>query len=497
MTTLADRPPRSRHAGDITASTGRSGLWFGRALRGRGRQWPEHWPFTALVMGFPLWWAVGFGPAAVTVFAAIMAWKMRRMRPIEVPRGFGIWLMFLLTVLVSGLMLGRTAPNTLPDRVSGQLLGYLLRVSSYAASAVVMLYVGNLGEKKLPEKLIVRSLLVLFGVTVAGGLLGMAAPHFGFTSPLAYLLPHGLAKNAYVQLLTHPAAAQVQDVLGYSAPRPKAPYEYTNMWGNVIGLLVVWFVAWASRDRLRRLVAVPVLAVAAVPIVFSLNRGLWVGLVLALAVYAVRLLLSGRVFAVVGLSTVALVGLVVFAASPLGSVFQERLQNGHSNDIRENLAAAAYHGAQASPIVGWGTQRDVIGSFQSIAIGASSDCAGRCGNAGIGSTGAFWLVLFAHGFVGIALYIGFFLAALWYYRGDRTATGIAAQITIIMSLWFIFAYSSPGWPLTLAMLGIAILWRHRMEEKPVREREEGRGGVRTGAQRREDAGSGALPGANQ
>jgi hypothetical protein len=461
VTAVLDTPAGPRH---IEGGDGRSGLWLTRAFRQRrGARWPDHWPFTALTMGFPLWWAIGFGPAAVTVFAAIMAWKMRRMTPIRVPRGFGLWLMFLLTVLVSGLMLGKTAPNTLPDHATGQVFGYGLRVTSYIASAVVLLYVGNLGERRLPERLILRSLVVLFGVTIAGGLFGMAAPYFQFTAPLAHVLPHGLASNSYVQLLTHPGAAQVQDVLGYSSPRPKAPFEYTNMWGNVTGLLVVWFVAWASRDKLRRIVAVPVLAVAAVPIVFSLNRGLWVGLALAVAVLAVRLLLSGRLFAVVGLTTVALVGLFVFLASPLGTVFQERLQNGHSNSIRENLAAAAYHGAQASPIVGWGTQRDVLGSFQSIAIGASANCEGRCGNAGIGSTGAFWLIMFAHGFVGIALYIGFFLAILWFYRGDRTPTGIAAQITIIMSLWFIFAYSSPGWPLTLAMIAAAILWRHRLE----------------------------------
>lgn len=468
MSAFVEAPRGVIHHSDPPEGDGRTGLWLPRALRRRGgNRWPDHWPFTALTMGFPVWWALGFGPAAVTVFAVIMAVKMRRLRPIQVPRGFGLWLLFLLTVLVSGLMLGKTAPNTLPDTASGQFLGYSVRFAAYVASAVVLLYVGNLGERGLPEKLILRSLLVLFGVTIAGGLLGMVAPYFEFTSPLAHLLPQHVASNSYVQLLTHPAAAQVQDVLGFSAPRPKAPYEYTNMWGNVVGLLVVWFVAWASRDTVRRFVALPVLAVAAVPIVFSLNRGLWVGLALAVAVYGVRLLVSGRLFAAIGLATAALVGLLVLAASPLGTVIQDRLKSGHSNDIRENLAVAAFHGAQASPIVGWGTQRDVFGSFQSIAVGASAGCQGRCGNAGVGSTGAFWLVMFAQGFVGLLLYVGFFLAVLWFYRGDRTATGIAAQITIIMSLWFIFAYSSPGWPLTLAMIAVAVLWRHRMAEEHV------------------------------
>ena len=347
MTATLDAPAGLRRPPDRSGD-GRSGVWLGRAWRARGGGLPEHWPFTALVVGFPLWWAIGFGPFAVTVFAVPMAWKLRRMRPIQVPKGFGVWLFFLLAVLVSGLMLGRTAPGTLPAPVGGQLLGYLLRVIAYVAAAVLLLFIGNLGEKLLPERLILGSLAVLFGVTVAGGLLGLVAPHFSFTSPVELLLPHSLS-SGYLHTLTHPAAAQVQDVLGYSAPRPMAPFEYTNTWGNVIGLLVVWVFAWAGKVRGRRLLATVAVAVAAVPIVLSLNRGLWIGLALAVFVMGVKLLLSGRLFAVVGLTTLVAMGGVAFLVSPLAPVVQARLANGDSNDIRSNLAAAAIRGAQESP----------------------------------------------------------------------------------------------------------------------------------------------------
>lgn len=480
MTATLDAPAGIRRPPDRSGD-GRSGVWLSRAWRARAGGLPEHWPFTALVVGFPLWWALGFGPFAVTVFAVPMAWKLRRMRPIQVPRGFGVWLFFLLAVLVSGLMLGKTAPGTLAAPVGGQLLGYLLRVIAYVAAAVLLLFIGNLGEKLLPERLILSSLAVLFGVTVAGGLLGLVAPHFSFTSPVELVLPHSLA-SGYLHTLTHPAAAQVQDVLGYSAPRPMAPFEYTNTWGNVIGLLVVWVFAWAGKVRGRRLLAMAAVAVAAVPIVLSLNRGLWIGLALAVFVMGVRLVFSGRLFAVVGLTTLVAMGGVAFLVSPLAPVVQARLANGDSNDIRSNLAAAAIRGAQESPIVGWGTNRQVVGSFQSIAIGASPDCVGRCGNAAVGSTGTFWLILFSEGFLGIALYIGFFLAVLWYYRGDRTGSGVAAQVTLLMSFWFMFVYSSTGWPLALAMISAAILWRHQQSDPVGAQREaRSRGDLSGGA----------------
>jgi O-antigen ligase len=206
-----------------------------------------------------------------------------------------------------------------------------------------------------------------------------------------------------------------------------------------------------------------VLCIALVPIVNSLNRGLWVGLGLGLLLLAVRLAMSGKLVTAIGLAAVVSTLAVVVLASPLATVVQERLNHGHSNDIRTNLAEAAFKGATESPVIGWGTTREVRGSYQSIAVGTTSGCA-RCGNADIGSTGHFWLTIFAQGFVGMALYLGFFLSVLWFYRGQRTAIGIGAQMTIIMSLWFMFVYSAVGWPLALQMIAVGVLWRQKQPQ---------------------------------
>lgn len=458
------RPSDSGPGHTSARTVHRSGPWLSRALRSRGIRLPTHWPFTALVAFFPIWWALGLGSFAIIGFSLPMLLQLRRARPLRVPRGFAFWLCFLAAVLVSGLMLGRTAPDTLPHGAATQLIAYSLRFLNYVAATVLLLYVMNMRGRGLTDRRIVGCLATFFIVAVAGGLLGLAAPGFNFTSPFEWLLPHHLAENSYVRVLVHPAAAQNQDVLGFTAARPKAPFEYTNTWGNVIGLLIVWFTVWAVRARGRgRVVAVVVLCIALVPIVNSLNRGLWVGLGLGLLLLAVRLAMSGKLVTVIGLAAAVSTLAVVVLASPLATVVQERLNHGHSNDIRTNLAEAAFKGATESPVIGWGTTREVRGSYQSIAVGTTSGCA-RCGNADIGSTGHFWLTIFAQGFVGMALYLGFFLSVLWFYRGQRTAIGIGAQMTIIMSLWFMFVYSAVGWPLALQMIAVGVLWRQKQPQ---------------------------------
>jgi len=458
------RPSDSGPGHTSARTVHRSGPWLSRALRSRGIRLPVHWPFTALVAFFPIWWVLGLGSFAIIGFSLPMLLQLRRARPLRVPRGFAFWLCFLAAVLVSGLMLGRTAPDTLPHGAATQLIAYSLRFLNYVAATVLLLYVMNMRGRGLTDRRIVGCLATFFIVAVAGGLLGLAAPGFNFTSPFEWLLPHHLAENSYVRVLVHPAAAQNQDVLGFTAARPKAPFEYTNTWGNVIGLLIVWFTVWAVRARGRgRVVAVVVLCIALVPIVNSLNRGLWVGLGLGLLLLAVRLAMSGKLMTVIGLAAAVSTLAVVVLASPLATVVQERLNHGHSNDIRTNLAEAAFKGATESPVIGWGTTREVRGSYQSIAVGTTSGCA-RCGNADIGSTGHFWLTIFAQGFVGMALYLGFFLSVLWFYRGQRTAIGIGAQMTIIMSLWFMFVYSAVGWPLALQMIAVGVLWRQKQPQ---------------------------------
>ena len=60
------------------------------------------WPLTLLLAGMPVWWALGLGDymfilLAIPMAARLYAWSAQGNRPIRVPPGFGLWLLFLLS----------------------------------------------------------------------------------------------------------------------------------------------------------------------------------------------------------------------------------------------------------------------------------------------------------------------------------------------------------------------------------------------------------------
>lgn len=437
------------------------------APRMRRRLLGPGWPLTALIVLFPLWWAVGLMELIFPVLAVPMALELSRRRPIRLPPGFLLWALFLVWVTVGALLLGLTPDGTLPGSAGGRVIGYSVKLIQYLSMTVILLYVGNLREHEMPRLRVIRMLGVFFLVAVAGGWLGTLVPRFEFSSPLELLLPGGVRSNLYVQSLVHPAAAQVQDVLGYDAPRPKAPFDYTNSWGNNVVVLGIWFVVgWAVYGgALRRIAAGAALCLAAVPLIYSLNRGVWIGAGLAVGYVALRMALRGRPAVLLGAIGVIVVAVGIVVVSPLNQVIQSRLENPRSNDIRASLNEQAVRVALTSPVLGYGSTRTSLGSPQSIAVGRTSSCQ-RCGNAAIGSTGQLWQSLISYGFVGTGLYFGFFVFALWHYRRDGTAIGIAASVVIVLTLFFSLFYNVLASPLALTMISIGLLWRNAQSATP-------------------------------
>jgi O-antigen/teichoic acid export membrane protein len=425
------------------------------------------WPVTLLLAGIPLWWALGVADympvlIAIPMAARIYAWSAQANRRIRVPPGFALWMLFLVCALAGAATLSLTAPGTTASPVSNRIISYAIRTAGYLGVTVILLFAGNLTERELPRKRL-GWLLGLVGLYAAfGGLCGVLFPQARFTSPLAAIVPGRLQNgNQVVQAELHPALSQLQNILGTPHGRPDAPFVYTNSWGNCLAILLPWLLAawWFTGSRRQRLIAATGMAIAFVPIIYSLDRGLWLGLLVAIAYLGIRLAVRGRIAVLGALVAGLALAAVLIAATPLQGIISQRLAHGASNDRRSSLAVAAIADAAASPIVGYGDTRHQQGSVQSVAVGRTANCA-TCGNGTIGGNGQLWLLLICSGFLGTALYLSFFAFGCWRYRRDTTPCGLAGVLVLLLSFVFMVAYDATGLPLCFTMLAYAMLWRN-------------------------------------
>jgi O-antigen/teichoic acid export membrane protein len=469
MTPMTVTAPRTRGYGHATGRLAPvPSTAPGRRPPGRWRRWSAAhpaWPVTALLVGYPVWWALGLGDLSVIIIAVPMALRMRAWRrggrPVRVPPAFGLWLLFLVVAAAGIVTLGLTAPGTVVSPLSNRLLAFVDRDLTYLALTVILLFTGNLTEAELPRRRLAWQLGLVGIYATVGGLAGVVMPGFKFTSPMAYLLPHGMQQNNLVQAALYPGFSQVTDVLGIIHGRPKAPFEYTNTWGNCLTILLPWLLVawWSYGSKRQRKWALIVVAAALIPLVYSLNRTVWVAVALTAVYVAVRLAARGRL-AMLGvvLAGLALVTVTV-AATPLQGLITSRLQHQQSNSIRGSLALAAIADANAAPVIGFGDTRHQQGSASSIAVGPTADCP-SCGQFPVGSNGQLYLLLVCNGWVGTGLFLSFFAYLAWRYRRDRTPYGMAGVLVILLSFLYMFAYVSVTAALEFTMFSVALLWRN-------------------------------------
>jgi len=425
------------------------------------------WPVTALLAGYPLWWALGvaeymFVLLAIPMAGRIYAWSMHGRRRIRVPPGFTLWLLFLLCVLAGATVLSVTAPGTIASPVSNRVIAYAVRTAQYFGVTVLLIFVGNLTERELPRQRLAWLLGLVALYAIAGGVGGVLFPNFHFTSPLTSLIPHRLqAGNLLLHAQLHPSLSQVQNILGVAKGRPDAPFTFTNEWGYCLALLLPWLVvAWVLRGtRRQRLVATAALVVVIVPVIYSLDRGLWIALLAGICYLGLRLATRGRFALLSTLLAVIVIAAVVIVATPLQGIISQRLAHGHSNASRASLSVAAIQTALSSPLVGYGGTRHQQGSARSVSVGRSDKCP-NCGNVTIGGNGQLWMLLICDGFLGTALYLGFFGYGCWRYRRDRTPYGLAGVLVLLLTFVFMVAYNAVGAPLGFTMLAYALLWRN-------------------------------------
>jgi hypothetical protein len=442
----------------------------GRTLRVKRRSWfarDPAWPIVVLLAGWPLWWCLGIGDYFPMVLAFPMVrrmwlWRVYNDRTIKLPPGFKIWSLFLLVTLFSIATISLAAPGTAPSPTGSRIISWALRTGVYLAVTVMLVYAGNLTEEELPRRRLAW-LLGLIGIyTVIGGVLGVLDKHFQFTSPTSYLLPHSIRNNnGTLGMMLHPGFSQVQNILGYAVGRPRAPFDYTNMWGNVLAITLPWLIVawWAYGNRKERRKTLIVLAVALVPVVYSLDRGLWIGLGISVLYVALRFAAKGRLGLLAGLCGVLALIAVIVVVSPLQSLISQRLQHGKSDASRSNLSVAAIGGAKASPVIGYGDTRHVLGGPNSIVIGKTANCH-TCGSRDIGGNGQFWMLLITSGIVGAALYCCFFLYGIWRYWRDPTPYGMVGVLVLLLGFPFMIVYIAVGPVLVFTMLAYVILWKN-------------------------------------
>ncbi len=366
------------------------------------------WPITGMIALTPLWFILGLAGFTWVIFAAPMAASLVRRRGIVVPKGFGWWIVFLAAAAVSVFSI-----DSVP-----RLSGWLLRYGYYVAATITLLYVLN-GRKGLPAWSVIRSFTWLWIATVVGGYLAFFVGDLSFLAPMGYVIPGALRENDLINTLVTPSFADLQDIIGFPVPRPKAPFPYTNSWGSMLGLLTPFGLMALNEPRVgfSKTVIKVTLAASVVPAVISLNRGLWLSLGVGLIYAAFRFGVAGGSRAVRNSILVAVFFVVSIVVTPLSGIIMSRLDNGHSDGDRTELILDAIEGTMERPVFGWGAPRPNDRNLPSV-----------------GTHGQIWFVMFSHGFVGAIGYIGALLSLAWRTRRQPTVTGMWAHIVIIVGL---------------------------------------------------------------
>ncbi|WP_427870485.1 O-antigen ligase family protein [Leucobacter luti] len=372
------------------------------------------WPLTLMIAGLPLWWFSGLAEIVWIPIAGCMAALMLRRGRISIPRGMGLWLLFLVLMLVSVIGIDS----------SGRLLAFGYRALLYLSVTVVFVYVLNAPER-LPMRTVLGLLTLLWVYTWIGGYAGILFPEFAFATPLAWVLPDALLSNELVGEMAIRRTAQYNpDGHLELAPRPSAPFLYTNSWGSVYSLTLPAAVAYAGElGRGRRfqglLIAFPV---SFVPAAFSLNRGMLLGLGVAGAYLLLRFALAGRAREVRALGGVGIVGFVAVFLLDLPERLSARTEVSASTTTRSNLYLEAWERTLQSPLFGYGAPRP-----------------SQVAEPAVGTQGQVWMVMFSHGLPALACFL---LALVWLvlatarWRGPHVLVLHTIQLVTLVESFF-------------------------------------------------------------
>jgi O-antigen ligase len=370
--------------------------------------------FAWLLAGYPVAWVVGFGLLHHLILAGAMAFWLMANRPLRIAPGTGTLALFVVVVACSAAGLDSFGTAAI----------FALRFGWYVAALICWLYLARLGGPSATRR-VGRSLVILWILVVAGGWLSVLAPELAWSAPLGRVLPAMLTDNELIARFLQPQVSEIQvfayqDVVLY---RPAAPFPYTNGWGSAMALLTPFAIA-AFQDRrlgFPRPLMVVLLAAALVPFTAALNRGSWLTLGLGLAYGAVRWAKHHRdPRPLVILALVVAAGLAVATATGAAQSAADALstRSADSNETRSGLYVETLTEVARSPIIGFGSTRPSVDNPNGPPLGTH---------------GQFWAVVFAHGYLGAVLFVGFFVAAFARARSNDPLQHWA-KVTLLIGL---------------------------------------------------------------
>ncbi|MGK5534159.1 O-antigen ligase family protein [Streptomyces sp. URMC 129] len=406
------------------------------------------WPLYALFVAFPIWWTLGLGDMIWPLFAIPMTVLLLRHGRLRAPRGFGLWLLFLVWMLASAIQID----------TGGRMIGFFYRALIYLAATVIFLYVYNGTERDLPARRVALTLTAYWAAVIAGGYLGVLFPHGSLDTPMAHIVPQGLQSNELVAHMVNPRFSQGNpDGFWQNEPRPSAPFAYTNGWGHNYAELIPFVLvalAFLRRGPLFRLVLV-LLPVSLIPAFLTVNRGMFVALGLGLGYAALRMTVRGNAKGLLTLGALLIAALGVNLAIGVEDRVADRVSNSATNETRLAVYQEAYERTLESPLFGYGAPRPSL-------LGE--------GVPAVGTQGQFWNVLFSHGFVGAALFLGWFVWLCWRTRRAPTATALWTHVVVVMTTVMIFYYGLMDSGLVIVMIAGALALREAESHPPTRPR---------------------------
>jgi hypothetical protein len=385
---------------------------------------PQGWQPYAIFLGLPLWWLAGLSFFMWPLIVAPIVYPLLRRGELRAPRRFGIWLLFIGWMIASGVELNS------PTR----MIAWSWRLSFYISGTILFLWIYNATRDRVPTRAVINGMAGFWVAVIYGGWLAVVYPTLQLNSPAEYVFPHSLLNNTYFYSHVHLQVAEVQRFLGFNEGRPQTFFAYTNAWGSTCAMLTpIALAALAAKPgRTWGRVLKITMGLSVVPIIFSLNRGLWLSLGIGLAYAAVRfgaLRDIRRVMRVLG--AVVVVGLII-AVSPLGGLVSGRFSHQTGDTSRLARDQVAQTQIAASPLLGYGApQQNTALTHTQKSVGTESEI---------------FLLLFSHGVPALFLFGAWMMYTI--VRSGRTRSRDSPALFWVHVALIVAFVQSPYYELT-------------------------------------------------